>query len=167
MLGRRILFLAGLALSALHAFGAGSGSLLSITHAGATTNVTFEDFATLPRAEVKLAEMHGKREKLYSGVAMRDILLKAGAPLGEKLQGPALAMGVMVHCKDGYRVLFSLAEFDEAFSSRMILLADREDGAILPPSAAPLRIIAAGDQRGARSARQVVAIEIVSLIPKS
>jgi DMSO/TMAO reductase YedYZ molybdopterin-dependent catalytic subunit len=60
-------------------------------------------------------------------------------------------------------VLFSLAEFDENFSSRTIVLADRENGEILPPSGAPLRIVTPGDKRGARSARQVVAIELVSL----
>jgi hypothetical protein len=83
--------------------------------------------------------------------------------VGEKLRGPALAAAVLVRCKDGYTVLFALAEFDANFSSRTILLADRENGEILPPSAAPLRIVATGDKRGARSARQVVALELVSL----
>lgn len=166
MLARRFrILLAGLALSALPAFAA--APLLTIINAGVTTTVTAEDLATLPRAEVKLTEMNGKQEKLYSGVAVRDVLLKAGAPLGDKLRGPAQATGVLVKCKDGYTVLFALAEFDEAFSDRTIILANREDGEILPPSAAPLRIVSPGDKRGARSARQVVAIEIVSLAPKS
>ena len=163
--GRSILLFVGLVLSALHIFAA--APLVSIIHAGATTTLSAEDFAALPRAEVKLAEMQGRQEKLYSGVAMRDVLIKAGAPLGDKLRGPAQATGVLVKCKDGYTVLFALAEFDEAFSSRTILLADREDGESLPPSAAPLRIISPGDKRGARSARQVVAIELVSHAPKS
>ena len=83
--------------------------------------------------------------------------------MGEKFRGAALGLAVVVHCKDGYTVLFSLAEFQEGFSSRTIVLADRADGDILPPSAAPLRIIVPGDKRPARSARQVTSLEIVSL----
>lgn len=163
MLARRVILLSCLAFGALRALAA--EPFLIVTAASATTTLSAEDFAALPRAEAKLADMHGGREKRYSGVAMRDVLLKAGAPLGDKFRGPAT--GVVVRCKDGYTVLFSLAEFDDAFSDRTILLADREDGGMLPPSAAPLRIISPGDKRGARSARQVVAIEVVSHAPKS
>lgn len=130
-----------------------------------TVTFTAAEFAVLPRAEVKAADMHEKEARAYSGVAMRELLARAGAPLGDRLRGPALAVGVIVRCKDNYTVLFSLAEFDENFSSRTIVLADRENGEILPPSAAPLRIVVPGDKRGARSARQVVAIELVSLAP--
>ncbi len=137
--------------------------ILKITTPEKTVMFTAEDFAALPRADVKAADMHEKDPRSYSGVAMRELLTRVGAPLADKFRGPALAMGVVVRCKDGYTVLFSLAEFDENFSTRTIVLADRENGEILPPSAAPLRIVTPGDKRGARSARQVVAIELVSL----
>ncbi|HEY1107742.1 MAG TPA: molybdopterin-dependent oxidoreductase [Opitutaceae bacterium] len=165
MFARRFILFTCLAFGALRSLAA--PPLLTISGSGTTTTLTAGDFAALPRAELKLAETHGKQETVYSGVPMRDVLLKVGAPLGDRFCGPALAMGVVVRCKDGYTVLFALAEFDEAFSNRTILLADREDGDILPPSAAPLRIISPGDKRGARSARQVVAIELVSHAPKA
>lgn len=128
-----------------------------------TVTFTAAEFAALPRTEVKAEEMHEKEQRRYSGVTMRELLARSGAPLGEKFRGAALAMGVIVRCRDNYTVLFSLAEFDENFSSRTIVRADRENDEILPPSAAPLRIVAPGDKRGARSARQVVSIELVSL----
>lgn len=137
--------------------------LLKIVTPEKTVTYTAEEFAALPRADVKAADMHEKEARPYSGVAMRELLARAGAPLGDKLRGPALALGVVVRCKDNYTVLFSLAEFDEGFSTRTIILADRENGERLPPSAAPLRVVVPGDKRGARSARQVVAIELVSL----
>lgn len=136
--------------------------ILKVITAEKTFAFTVEDFAALPHVDARLADQHDKKERTYSGVAMRELLTRAGAPLGEKFRGPALATGVLVRCKDGYAVLFSLAEFDENFTSRTILLADREDGAALPPSGAPLRIVSPGDKRGARSARQVVAIELIS-----
>lgn len=137
--------------------------ILTISTPEKTVTFSAEEFAALPRAEVKAREMHEKEARRYSGVAVRELLARAGAPLGEKFRGPALAMGVVVRCKDNYLVLFSLAEFDENFSHRTIVLADREDGELLPPSAAPLRIVTPGDKRGARSARQVVGIELVPL----
>ena len=60
------------------------------------------------------------------------------------------------------RPYFPLAEFDENFSARTFLLAAHEDGQILPPSAAPFRIVIPGDKRAARSARQVASIGILS-----
>lgn len=136
---------------------------LKVTGPAKTLSFTAAEFAALPRTEAKLAEQMGKQERTYAGVTMRELLTRAGAPLGDGMRGDAHLLAVIVRCKDGYSVLYALAEFDENFSTRTILLADQEDGQILPPSAAPLRIVAPGDKRGARSARQVVAIEIVSL----
>lgn len=124
---------------------------------------TAAEFAALPHLEAKLPPLHEAPERTYTGVALRELLARAGAPLGEKLRGDALLAGVIVRSKDNYAVLYALAEFDENFSQRTLLLADREDGQPLPPSAAPLRVVAPGDKRGARSARQVISIEIVSL----
>lgn len=137
--------------------------ILKITAGEKTVAFTAEEFAALPHVDAKLAEQPGQKERNFSGVAMRDLLAKAGAPLGDKLRGPAQSMVVLVRAKDNYTVVFALAEFDEAFSTRTILLADKEDGEILPPSAAPLRVVTPGDKRGARSIRQVTSIELVSL----
>jgi DMSO/TMAO reductase YedYZ molybdopterin-dependent catalytic subunit len=128
-----------------------------------TMTFTATEFAALPRTELKLPAQADKPEVTFTGVALRELLARVGAPFGEKLRGPALLLGVIVRAKDNYAVLYSLAEFDENFSSRTILLADREDGEILPPSAAPFRVVAPGDKRGARSTKQVVSIEVVSL----
>lgn len=128
-----------------------------------TLALTAAEFAALPRSEVKLAERPEQRERTFSGVAVRELLARLGAPLGDSLRGDALMQAVIVRCRDGYSVLYALAEFDEAFSRRVLLLADREEGEPLPPSAAPLRLVAPGDRRGARSARQVVALELISL----
>jgi DMSO/TMAO reductase YedYZ molybdopterin-dependent catalytic subunit len=69
--------------------------------------------------------------------------------------------------KDGYSTLFALAEFDDAFSNRTILLADSEDGKPLPENAGPMRIVAPGDKRAARWARMVTSIELVHIPEKA
>lgn len=137
--------------------------VLTVRSPEKTLTLTAAEFAALPRTEVTLPEQGDEPERRFSGVAIRELLVRAGAPLGEKMRGSGLMAGVIVRCKDHYAVLFSLAEFDENFSNRTILLADKENGEILPPSAAPFRVVTPGDKRGARSCRQVVSIEIVSL----
>ena len=137
--------------------------VLTLRFGDKTVTLTEAEFAALPRTEVTLPEQGDEPERRYAGVAMRELLAKVDAPLGDKMRGAGLMTGVIVRCKDNYAVLFSLAEFDENFSNRTILLADKENGELLPPSAAPLRVVTPGDKRGARSCRQVVSIEVVSL----
>jgi len=135
--------------------------VLKIAGRDKTATFTAEEFAALPHTELKVLEPHEKKERTYSGVPLRDLLAKVDVPAGEAFRGPALQLGVLFRSKDNYTVLFALAEFDENFSPRTILLSDREDGQPTPASAAPLRLVVPGDKRAARWARQVVAIEIV------
>ena len=144
---------------------AAEAPVLRLTGPAKTLTFTAAEFAALPRTELKALEPHEKKERTYAGVAVRELLIRAGAQLGEQLRGPALTTGVLVRCRDNYTVLYALAEFDAAFSTRTLLLADREDGAAPPPSAAPLRLVAPGDTRGARWARQVASIELIQLAP--
>lgn len=137
--------------------------VLTVKSPEKTLTLTASEFAALPRVEVTLPEQGDEPERRFSGVAVRELLTKVDAPLGDQMRGAGLMAGVIVRCKDNYAVLFALAEFDENFSNRTIVLADKENGEDLPPSAAPFRIVTPGDKRGARSCRQVVSIEVVSL----
>jgi hypothetical protein len=141
-------------------------AVLTLRRAGAAP-VAFSaaEFAALPHAEVTLVNPHDQKEHRFSGVSVRELLARLDAPLGEKLRGAALQTGVLVRSKDGYAVLFALAEFDESFSSRTLILVDRIDGQPLPATAAPLQLIAPGDKKAARWARMVTAIELISTAP--
>lgn len=140
--------------------------ILTVVAPGKTLALSAEEFAALPRTELQAFGPHEKKERAYSGVALRELLARVDAPLGDKFRGPALTLGVLVRCKDNYTVLFSLAEFDENFSARTVILSNQEDGKAPPATAAPLRLVAPGDKRGARWARMVTSIEIVSFAPK-
>jgi hypothetical protein len=149
---------------ALARAGEDGGPLLTLRREGAPPLAfSAAEFAALPHVEVTLVNPHDQKEHRFSGVGVHDLLSRLGAPLGDKLRGPALQTGVMVRSKDGYGVLFALAEFDESFSNRSLLLADRIDGQPLPPTAAPLQLIAPGDKKAARWARMVTTIEVISL----
>ena len=137
-------------------------TLLSVVASDNTLTLTADQLKALPHVELAATEPHEKKDHTYSGVPVRDLLAKVGAPLGEKLRGKALQLAVLVRSKDGYATLFALAEFDDSFSSRTILLADSEDGKPLAANSAPLRLVVPGDKRAARWARMVTSLEIVS-----
>jgi hypothetical protein len=157
---QRLAFLA-LFLSAAAVCLAAADPVLTVTSPEKTRAFSADELRLLPHTEITATDPHENKAHRYSGVPVRDLLLQVGAPLGEKLRGRALQLAVLVHSKDGYVTLFALAEFDDAFSDRELLLADSEDGAPLPANAAPLRLIVPGDKRAARWARMVPSMEIV------
>ncbi|MBS0631254.1 MAG: molybdopterin-binding protein [Verrucomicrobia bacterium] len=137
--------------------------LLSVHTPEKTVIFTTAEFAALPHQSITAIDPHSHVERHFAGVAVREILTRAGAPLGEKLRGPALRAAVIARASDGYIVVFALAEFDEAFSSRTLFLADAEDGKPLLPNSGPLKLIAPGDKKAARWARQITSLEVVFL----
>jgi len=120
---------------------------------------TADTLAALPRRTVRAAD-HGQPEASYEGVALTDLLARAGAPLGPSLRGAAMATYVLVSAADGYRVVFALAELDSHFTDRVIILADHKNGQPLNSREGPVRIVVPAEKRPARWARAVVAISV-------
>lgn len=120
------------------------------------------DLAKMPRQTVSVQEEDGTQVR-YEGVPLREVLARAGAPLGKQLRGKALASYVLAKARDGYQVVFGLAEVDASFANETILVADKRDGEPLSGDQGPLRLVCAGDKAGARSVRMLEALEIVRL----
>jgi DMSO/TMAO reductase YedYZ molybdopterin-dependent catalytic subunit len=123
-------------------------------------DLSLADIAAFQRQTIRVTDEKGNPAE-YGGVPVAEILKKAGAPLGKELKGSNMAIGVIAHAPDGYTVVFSLAEFDPAFSDRVILLADRRDGRLLDSREGPLRIVVPGDQRHARWIRGLTTLEVL------
>lgn len=162
----RLLVLLGLS-GALRAAGAdapvAAGPGLAVTSPDRALCFTLAEFAALPHRESTVPDPHSGTARHFAGVAVSEVLARVAAPLGPELRGPALGMAVVVRGRDGYSAVFALADFDPAFRSRTIFLADQEDGKPLSANAAPLQLIVPGDKRPARWVRMVVAIEIIGL----
>jgi DMSO/TMAO reductase YedYZ molybdopterin-dependent catalytic subunit len=134
--------------------------LLRVTGAVPTPlDLTVADIAAYQRQTIRVTDDHGAQAE-YGGVPVAEILTKAGAPLGKELKGPNMALGVVARASDGYRVLFSMAEFDSNFNDRIILLADRRDGKPLDSREGPLRVVVPGDKRHARWIRGISVLEV-------
>lgn len=117
-----------------------------------------EALAAFPRQQVE-AKDHGTAAR-WDGVAMLELLRRAGAPLDKALRGAALGKCVVVHAADGYRVVFALAEFDTEFGNNGALLADRRDDKPLDAKEGPFRLVLPREQRAGRWVRQVNEIEL-------
>jgi len=136
---------------------------LTIVYEGRTTEFAGVELSRMAHQEVTAFDFHEKQGHVYSGVPVRDLLARAGVEFGEKLRGKGLRLAVLAHCRDNYDVVYAVAEFDEAFNSRAILLVDSQDGRPLPDGQGPLRVVVPGDKRSARWARMVTSLEVVSV----
>ena len=108
---------------------------------------------------------HGKTQ-ICEGPLLRDVVARMGAPTGEAVRGPALAQGILVSARDGYRVVFSLGELDGTLGASGAILATRCDGKRLSESDGPYRLVVWGELRAARSVRQIATMTLVSFEPK-
>jgi DMSO/TMAO reductase YedYZ molybdopterin-dependent catalytic subunit len=135
--------------------------LLSIGgEVGQPLKLSRADLDKFARQTIRAKDHDGKEYK-YEGVAVREILEKAGLKFGDALRGKALATYVLIEATDGYQAVYALPEFDPPTNDRLILLADRQDGAAFADKAGPLKIIAPGDKTHARWVRQVKSMTIV------
>jgi DMSO/TMAO reductase YedYZ molybdopterin-dependent catalytic subunit len=121
--------------------------------------ISAPEFAKLPRQAVR-ARNHAGAEAQYEGVALVDLLAKAGVPGDKELKGQAMVLYVVVEASDGYRAVFALPELDRSFTDRVILLADRKDGQSLDAREGPLQVIVPGEKKHARWVRQVVQLKV-------
>jgi len=110
------------------------------------------------RVEVK---DHDGSQATYEGVLVAELLKSAGSPMGEKMRGANMASYALASAKDGYRVIFALAELDPGFSDSKIIVAFARNGKPLAEGQGPLRIIAPADKRPARWIRMLESIEVV------
>ena len=154
--------LAGLALiAALGAAPAAWAQGLALVGAdGNIQTLSAADLAAMPHV-VLTVKQHGQAHA-FEGVLLGEVAARAGAAQGKAIHGPELATVIRVSAGDGYQVVLGLAETDPGTRADRVILADRADGAALKEDG-PFRLVVEGDLRPARSARNVVKIEVLRL----
>jgi len=118
------------------------------------------DLKSLPRKTMKTVNPHSQKDESYEGVALRELLHRAGTPEGENLRGAAMATYVIAEGADGYRVVFSLAELDPGILDSEVMVADTLDGAPLDAKHGPFQLVVPRDKRAARWVRMLKAITV-------
>ena len=125
-------------------------------------NLQISDLEKMPHVSVEVKDHDGSLTT-YEGVPLAELLKAAGAPIGEKLRGANMASYVLAEAKDGYRVVFALAELDPAFTNSQVLVAYSANGKPLPDGQRPFRIVAPQEKRPARWIRMLQRIQVVKI----
>lgn len=121
------------------------------------------DLKTMPRQEISVSD-HGTVAR-FEGVPVSAVLERAGIELGGALRGARLASYVQIEAADGYRVVLAIAELDSTFTNKIVLVADRMNGAPLPTETGPARVVISDEKRASRWIRQVTRIRVLSAPP--
>lgn len=158
----RLLLILPLLAGLVKAQASGGGALSVQGDVPMPLSLTADDLAKMPRETVSVPGPDGSK-LVYEGVLLREILKKAGAPMGEQLRGKALTTYVLGMATDGYQVAFTLGELDAQFGNESILVADKRDGKLLPEKQGPLRLVCPNDKEGARSVRMLETLHVVRL----
>jgi len=126
-------------------------------------HLTAADLKALPRTTLTAMDAHEKQTHTFEGVALAELLKRAGLPSGENLRGKSMALCVVASAADGYRAVFSLAELDASIGGVTVLVADTVDGQPIPAGQGPLRLVVPSDKRPARWVRMVQSLTVVSV----
>ena len=123
--------------------------------------LSVSDFGSMRHQEVSVEQPD--QYGIFGGVALIDILSRAGVASGADLDDKDLTKIVLVTGANGQRAAFALAELDRGATDRVILVADSKDGKPLPRDAAPYQLVAPGEKRPGRWVRQIIAIDVFDL----
>ena len=121
--------------------------------------VHHEDWSAFRRIDVQAKEKDGSMHT-FSGVAVSDLLQRAGVPMGNQLRGENMAQYLVVKAADKYKVLFALPELDSVFTDRTVIVADQMDGQPLRQDRGPYRIIVPGEKKPARWIYRVTSLAV-------
>lgn len=135
-------------------------SLQLVSESGTVTDLPMDSLRAMPQVELR-GRIHDGPELVFRGPALDAVLALAGAPRGRDLRGPALRLVVLAEARDGYSVVYSLAELSPDLGARRGIVALEQDGQPLSEKDGPLRIVLEGEQRPARWIRQLERLRIV------
>ncbi|HSA54992.1 MAG TPA: hypothetical protein VLE53_04770 [Gemmatimonadaceae bacterium] len=110
---------------------------------GSAHTFTGAELRALPQDTVR-ARAHEGPMQAFVGPSLAAVLAKQGARL-DSLRGRALAPYVLVEARDGYRVVFGVAELSRSLAGRRVILAHLADGKALDTAMGPWRVIAEGE----------------------
>ena len=140
---------------------AAQGPALAVRNGDQVTAFTITELGALPASRLTAGE--GDRGE-YEGVAVVDLLSRAGVTFGQTLRGPRLASYLLATGADGYRVVIALPEIDPDFTRHPgALVALRQNGKSLSSRDGPLQLVLPTDKRHARWVRTLTSLEVLSV----
>lgn len=129
-----------------------------------THRLTAADLQSLKRQHAQITERDAATVD-YEGVALTDILTRCGVRFDHDAQRKQVSDCVVIRSRDGYQVVFSMAEVSPGASTRPVILADRRNGQPIDDKEGKLKLIAPNDGFRARFVRGVSHIQVKTVAP--
>lgn len=133
---------------------------LTVRNGGRDFVLSPMQLATIPRHDLRVAGENSTDSSTVSGLALWDLIQKAGVPPASASGRQRAAMYVRLKGADGQSAMFSLVEIDPSFSKRIVLVADRRNGQPLDAAEGSWRAFVPDDLRHARWIRGLALIEV-------
>ena len=130
---------------------------LKISYGKKSAEWTAPKLAPLPHETIQATDERTQAKETYAGVPLMALLVELGVP--QKLKGKDFRLYVVAEGRDGYKVVYSLAEISPDVHDGTVLLADSVDGKPLGDSG-PIALICSGERRPVRWIRGVVSIKV-------
>jgi len=148
------------ALAAQQACPAVPGSVVVYGEGAKTTTFDAAGLAALPRLQVRGPNHDGDGTSVFTGVALKDLLVRAGAIDAERLTSRDYRRYVEVRAADGYRVIYALTELEPDFRPSVPILADHQNGERLAADVGPFEVVMPDEMRHGRWVRQVTCLRV-------
>ena len=134
---------------------------LTLTVDGKATTLSVAELKAMPQKTVKVHNEHTKADETYSGVALGDVLAKAGFVVSQTTHQKMLRSYLKVVGTDKYWVLYSLTEVEGSEHEGDVIVATAMDGKALGADGA-LKLVSTGDKKPQRWVRNLTAIALVA-----
>jgi hypothetical protein len=135
---------------------------LQLTMDGKTSAITLEELAAMPQKTVKVHDEHSKKDEVYTGVALGDLLAKYGFAVGPTTHRKMLRSYLSAEGTDHYWVLYSATEIENTEHDAEVIVATEVDGTPLGDDG-KLKLVASADKKPQRWVRNLSAIRLITV----
>ena len=136
---------------------AAASMVLTVTVHGVPTVFSVADLKTLPQKTVKVHNEHTKADETYTGVALSDVLAKAGFTASKATQREMLRSYLHAEGTDQYWVVYAVTEVESSEHEGDVLVALGMNGGDLGADG-KIKLISTEDKKPQRWVRNLTAI---------
>jgi hypothetical protein len=135
---------------------------LTLTVAGKATTFAVADLQAMPQKTVKVHNAHNNSDESYTGVALGDLLAKAGFATSKETQRTMLRSYLQAAGTDKYFVLYSVTEIEPSeHIGDVIVATSMNDGKSLGADG-NFKLVSTEDKKPQRWVRNLAAITMKS-----
>lgn len=134
---------------------------LTVTVDGKATTFSVADLQAMPQRTIVVHNEHTKVDEQYTGVALSDVLTKAGFVADKTTQRKMLRSYLQVEGTDKYWVVYSVTEVEGSEHTGEVIVATSMDGKDLGADG-ELKLVSSEDKKPQRWVRNLTAISMRS-----